>query len=963
MARLALGRLGSLMLSDDAPELVVRQSPIRRFCFGENGADECVVGADAVAAEPMGNVRRPRHGSDADLLLAPEPRRGDGTVDAIGEPSVAPRLGFRDRRRVGSGGRPECVLAEERVRGRDRVIEGARGGEAVARQLFGVPLRGGAREERVHHEELHGDVSRPLADAERRRMDTAGAGLGRREGVREGETAVVVAVPVDPDFPGVARDELADERDERRGAPRRRVPRRVAEADARRARVDRGAHELGERLGPCARRVLGDERRGEAERARPRDGGRGEPARQLGVPALRGHAEQARRYEYVDVDGAARAGCDLGDALDVFGEGPRGAREPEPKTFSAREPRHGHGIVEHPLRARGNADLGHVDTDRFHARQKLDLLVEPRMSDRRALQAVPQGLVEKLERLGERGSAFRRIPVVNQRFGSDAGRLWHGRSIRCRGKSAPKTLAAPAESYTPADMIDGATRALVRRRLDDEIGRLDKDAPFRVALAYPSPYRVAMSSLGYQRVYRALQSIDGVACERAFLPDGADEPGPVDVAAPVTYEGLRPLSEFPVVAVSVAYELEIAGLVRLLEASKIPSLASERGEGVPLVLAGGPITFSNPVPLAPFVDALVVGEAEGIVEWAIDVIRESGSRERALDELATHPHVFVPSRHGSVLPPVAACDDGLLPAWGPIRTPHAELSNMFLIETERGCSRGCSYCVMRRSTNGGMRVVPKEVVLDRIPKDAKRVGLVGAAVSDHPRIVEIVRSLAERGAEVGLSSLRPDRLKDEFVGALRLAGYRTLTTALDGASERLRESIERRGRAPHYVAAAERARKHGMDRLKLYLMIGLPGETDADIDECAAFVSELSRIIPVALGIAPFCAKRKTPLDGTPFAGVDVVTARLARLRSGLKGRADVRSISARWAWVEYALAQGDEEEGLALRRAVHAGGRFADYKNELMRLGYAPSGPTGPRVRAHTTNISVPLRKRAASA
>src|SRR5262249_21676379 len=140
---------------------------------------------------------------------------------------------------------------------------------------------------------------------------------------------------------------------------------------------------------------------------------------------------------------------------------------------------------------------------------------------------------------------------------------------------------------------------------------------------------------------------------------------------------LRPLTEFPIVALSVAYELEIAGVVRLLEAANIPSLARERGAGAPLILAGGPLTFSNPLPLAPFVDALVVGEAEGVVEWAVGVVRDSRDRERALDELATHPNVFVPSRHGSALRPVAACDDALLPAWGPIRTPHAELADMF----------------------------------------------------------------------------------------------------------------------------------------------------------------------------------------------------------------------------------------------------------------------------------------------
>src|SRR5262249_21781607 len=156
------------------------------------------------------------------------------------------------------------------------------------------------------------------------------------------------------------------------------------------------------------------------------------------------------------------------------------------------------------------------------------------------------------------------------------------------------------------------------------------------------------------------------------------------------------------------------------------------------------------------------------------------------------PHVFVGELHGSILPPVAKEGNDALPAWGPIRTPEAVLSDMFLVETERGCSRTCTYCVMRRSTNGGMRPAPMEKILAIIPEAARPAGLAGAAVSDHPKIVPLVNALADRGCEVGLSSLRPDRLNDEFVGALKRAGYRTLTTAMDGPSERLRETLERR---------------------------------------------------------------------------------------------------------------------------------------------------------------------------
>ncbi len=473
----------------------------------------------------------------------------------------------------------------------------------------------------------------------------------------------------------------------------------------------------------------------------------------------------------------------------------------------------------------------------------------------------------------------------------------------------------------------------IRKRLADETGRIDKQAPFTVGLAYPSPYGAAMSSLGYQRIYRAIQETSGMACERIVLDDEAEKEL-ADQGLPISYESHRPLGDFPVIAFSVAYELEIVGMIQMMRKAGIPPLRREReGKKHPFVIAGGPLTFSNPLPIAPFVDAILVGEAEEITVEVLRVLEEGMPYDRTIAALAKIPHVFVPEIHGEVLPEVAKADVALLPAWAPIRTPHAVLSNMFLIETERGCSRRCTYCVMRRSTNGGMRLVPKERILELVPSDAKRVGLVGAAVSDHPKIVEIVNELADSGREVGLSSLRPDRLSLEFVGALKRGGYRTLTTAMDGPSERLRETLERKAKIKHLERCAENARAHQMDRMKLYLMIGLPTETMEDIDECVSFVTELSKIVPISLGIAPFCAKRNTPMDGFAFAGINVVDDRLDRLRRGLKGRADVRSTSAKWAWVEYVLAQGGAPEGEALLGVVEAGGKFADYKRAFKAL------------------------------
>ena len=467
----------------------------------------------------------------------------------------------------------------------------------------------------------------------------------------------------------------------------------------------------------------------------------------------------------------------------------------------------------------------------------------------------------------------------------------------------------------------------VRERLAAERGTLRKQAPERVALCYPSPYRVAMSSLGFQTVYREINEAPGRAAERAFLPD--------DVAAfartrtPLfSYEAERPVGDYPVIAISVAYEIEIAGVIQLLELAGVPPLAEERSDRHPLVLCGGPLTNSNPLPLAPFADAIVMGEADQLIHRVLDRVFAADSRNGALEALARDlPACFVPSLHGDALPAIEQADDARLPAWAPIRTPHTELSDMFLLEAERGCSRGCQYCVMRRSTNGGMRVIPIERILARIPDDAAKIGLVGAAVSDHPKIVQIVDTLASQGRQVSLSSLRPDRLNEAFVAALKRAGARALTTALDAPSQRLRDRIDRKAKEKHFLRIAELVKRERLHHLKVYMMVGLPDETDADIDELIRFASELAGIHPLAIGISPFVAKRNTPLDGTAFAGIDVVEDRLDRLRRGLRGKVDLRATSARWAWIEYVLAQGSYAEGRAVLDAVRGGGNFAAWK------------------------------------
>jgi radical SAM superfamily enzyme YgiQ (UPF0313 family) len=477
----------------------------------------------------------------------------------------------------------------------------------------------------------------------------------------------------------------------------------------------------------------------------------------------------------------------------------------------------------------------------------------------------------------------------------------------------------------------------VRRLLEAEQGTLHKPAPLRVALCYPSPYHVGMSSLGFQAIYRAIHAHPDATAERVFLPDDV-EAWKSARQPPVSIETQTPIAQFPVLAFSVAYELEVTGLFELLEGAGLAARREERPERAALVVAGGPLTFSNPDPLEPFVDVLVQGEAEDLVPVLLSTIASSASKREVLERLAGVPGFRVPGVSAEVTRGfVARASDASLPARSTIITPHTELSRMFLIEPERGCSRGCHYCEL-------------------IPAYAQKVGLVGAAVTDHPRIVELLQAIVAGGREVGVSSLRADRLTQPLVNALKAGGAQALTVASDGPSQRLRDLVDRKHSETQLVAAANMAKVAGLRRLKVYNVVGLPTETDGDLDELVRFTTQLSTILPVALGVAPFVAKRNTPLDGAPFAGIEVVEGRLERLRKGLRGKAEVRPTSARWAWVEYMLAQCGPEAGLAAHQAWQHGGAFPAWRKAFEAHGCVPFErhrvPDGRRVPANWPSV-----------
>lgn len=478
----------------------------------------------------------------------------------------------------------------------------------------------------------------------------------------------------------------------------------------------------------------------------------------------------------------------------------------------------------------------------------------------------------------------------------------------------------------------------IRRRLARETGTLAIGQPAAVCLAYPSPYHVGMSSLGFQTLYRILNA-EGPGCHRAFLPDEWERmalPWPQPKRPILSYEGERPISDYPIIGISVAYELEVSGLIRLLEGAGIPLLAADRGPRDPIIIGGGPLTNSNPSVILPFVDLMIAGEAEGLLPEAVATILDTRGRRAAIDAAGQLPHTIrgeVDPGHFEPLPDMAKGPELYLPAHSAIVTPDTELSDMFLVEPERGCSRRCTFCVMRGGTTGGMRLLDKEVPLALVPEHAKKVGLVGAAVTDHPQLEELVARIVERGKGIGVSSLRADRLTPGLLRNLAAGGYRTITVASDGISERMRKVLDRRITEESILRAAKLIAAEGFHRMKVYEMMGAPGETDADADEVVRFALELAKINRLTLTFSTFTAKRNTPLDGAPFIGVKAAEARLDRIKRGLKGKVEVRPQPPKWAYVEYLIAQRGPEVGHAAIEAVHAGARYRDWLSAIEPL------------------------------
>ncbi len=453
-----------------------------------------------------------------------------------------------------------------------------------------------------------------------------------------------------------------------------------------------------------------------------------------------------------------------------------------------------------------------------------------------------------------------------------------------------------------------------------------------VALIYPNSYFVGMSNLGFQSIYGLLNQHDGIVCERVF-DEGRE---------PLSIESQRPLGDFDVLAFSLSYELDFFNAVQVLRAGGIPLFSAERGEQHPLVIAGGAAVMANPQPLSRLIDAFAIGEAEAILPGLIRVVLERMqlSRHELLEALGGVSGMYVPML-GDQLVVHQKPDDLFGFTTGSVAlTPDTELGDLYLMEIARGCPRGCRFCLAGFHFRP-MRYRPLEMLLEQAQRGStyrQRMGLVSAAVSDHPQIDDLVLGLRKMDLDLSVSSIRIRPLSDVVLGALADSGTRSVALAPEAGSERLRRTIRKGVSEEDILDAVARAAAHGLRQIKLYFMIGLPTETEEDIMDMVRLTLSAKEMAnakgtgaQMTLNITPFVPKAGTPFQWLPMATGGNLKDRLDILRKGLSHKGiDVKADSIDWALVQGMLARGDSDMGEAIAGMTERS--LAAFKKALKR-------------------------------
>lgn len=515
-----------------------------------------------------------------------------------------------------------------------------------------------------------------------------------------------------------------------------------------------------------------------------------------------------------------------------------------------------------------------------------------------------------------------------------------------------------------------------RKDLIDRLQELYKDEDSRVtvnphagqkiAIVYPNTYFVGMSNLGLHIIYEEINLRNDSVCERIFLPEKKELEAYDKTKTPLmSVETQRPMHQFDVVAFDVTFEMDYFHIPVMLRHGRVPIMGKDRTEFDPIVIAGGPCATFNPEPFADFIDAFIIGEGEGLVSHVLDIIRdgkmEGLDRHAILRQLADISGVYVPSLYVPIynedgefkgydivegVPKTIKRHFEMLTSGGEtvVATNYTEFGAMYIIEVARGCGRHCRFC-MAGYCFRVPRVRPLDILkegVERAEKLGKKVGLMGAAISDYPEVDELVNYIRSKDMRYSCASLRADSLTQAVVDGLADSGQKTITIAPETGSERLRRVINKGISEEHLQNAATLSAKSGIQHMRLYIMIGLPTETDEDIEAIVGLAERTQAHMEkvgckgrLTLSINPFIPKPFTPFQWMAMDNQKAVEKKLQYIKKALQKnrRIEVLVESPKEAYIQGVLARGDRRLG-AVIAACAADRGSKSFKSEMKAAG-----------------------------
>jgi radical SAM family uncharacterized protein/radical SAM-linked protein len=509
-----------------------------------------------------------------------------------------------------------------------------------------------------------------------------------------------------------------------------------------------------------------------------------------------------------------------------------------------------------------------------------------------------------------------------------------------------------------------------------EVGekRRDWDAvEARICLAFPDVYDIGMSHLGYKILYGILNGDTRTLAERAYCPWIDMEAQLRERGLPlVSLESYRPLCDFDVVGFSLQFELTFSNILTMLDLGKIPLRATQRGEDDPLVVAGGP-NATHPEPIAPFLDAIVIGDGEAKLRelslvW-MEAKKAGLSRIERLRKLADLGAIYVPQLYEVAIdagtglevvqPPkdttlpfpieraMVDINDYPFPADGPTGGPEA-IFDRSSIEITRGCTEGCRFCQAGMIYRPVQERDPEQVV-DTVLQSVKNSGndevsLTALSTADvsyiHPLIKKLAPMLAEERISLSVSSLRAYGLEPELLDELKRVRAGGLTFAPEAGSQRMRDVVNKNVTEEQLQETAERVFARGYNRMKLYFMIGLPSEQDSDVEaivDTGARTAQVARRLAgkrarVTVSVSTHVPKPHTPFQWAAMDSLDAIGRKQALLKQRVRPhrQVDLRTHDADGSVLEGIVARGDRRLADVIEDAWNKGARFDSWDDQL---------------------------------